>query len=135
MDCNCKKNQTHPDVIKHVIDKKLDVSRTEGFGIFLVPAPEKGILEVKTVVVENVSFRECVKRGANCIAHQWVPRGFEWTHTTSDGQSHAFRFDSKADIEKAQMFCSQDEHICPDSVCKLPVCMCDSGFCVPAFQP
>ena len=42
-----------------------------GCGVFLVPAPELGILEFKKIIVENLTAEETIKRGNNCQAYKW----------------------------------------------------------------
>lgn len=44
-----------------------------GTGLFAVPAPQKGTLEVEVVVVHDLTYSECTKRGHNCLAFKWVP--------------------------------------------------------------
>jgi hypothetical protein len=92
--CGCKKNQTHPEVLAAAGRNGVDALSIPGFGVFVIPAPEKGILEYKVVVVEDLTYLECVKRGANCPAFKWVNRGFEWT-TTGPGQAVHVVLDSK----------------------------------------
>ncbi len=69
--CGCSKNQTPKEafeMLKSATDKKL-----KGTGLFLIPAPEKGILESKVVLVQDLTYEEAVKRGENCQALKWVP--------------------------------------------------------------
>jgi hypothetical protein len=78
--CGCNKDQTHKDVLafmaknaQSVYDKSTPML---GVGLFRVPAPENGILEYKTVWADDISYNECVKRGSNCEAFQWIPKGY-----------------------------------------------------------
>lgn len=80
--CTCannQKDQTRKEVFDFIGTKKLDIfsgkNSPKGFGLFLVPAPDKGILEFKTVYVENLTYQETVKRGHHCVAFQWIPKG------------------------------------------------------------
>ena len=44
-----------------------------GTGIFLVPDVEQSNRgEVKKVLVPNITYHNCVQRGANCV-YKWVP--------------------------------------------------------------
>ena|ERR1700692_3895673 len=79
--CQCEgANQTHRDVFKFFKDKYAKaknndwVNNVHGAGLFLVPAPEIGILEYRKVLVENLSYAETIKRGANCKAFSFVPQ-------------------------------------------------------------
>lgn len=77
MSCNCDKNQT-PDQVFDALKASKTAYRSAavtGIGIFVVPAPEKGILEWKVVEVSGLSYEECMKRGANCESFQWLPLG------------------------------------------------------------
>lgn len=69
MACNCAKNQTDEKHLKGI----KDFTKAMGTGLFLVPAPEIGIMENRVVLVEGLSYSECVKRGAGCQAFKWVP--------------------------------------------------------------
>ena len=68
MACDCQKNQTNEESYK-VLSKKHDAI---GTGVFLVPDPEKGILEYKAVTVKSLPYSECFKRGENTTAFMWV---------------------------------------------------------------
>ncbi|MGM9512429.1 hypothetical protein ACS5NO_32150 [Larkinella sp. GY13] len=76
--CNCnnnQKNQTSKTVSKFLL--KSENKDSNGVGFFLVPDPEAGILEFKVVVVENIGFKETVKRGQTCEAFKFIPFGIE----------------------------------------------------------
>ena len=79
-DCSGGKNQTHKAVFNFVDKNSLNIASlgegASGFGLFLVPDPETGIMEYKTVIVENLNYRETCKRGATCEAFMWIPRGY-----------------------------------------------------------
>ena len=108
--CDCKKNQTSEEVFDFLRDKKFkisDVSLT-GFGLFLVPAPENGILEWRTTFVERLTYSETRKRGENCAAWQWIPTGIVAAHS-------GLVLDSIAAIENSRKACS-------DSKCKATGC-------------
>ena len=78
-------DQTPQEVIDFIKKKNINVASKDvsGIGIFFVPAPDIGILEVRTILVENLTHLECSKRGLNCEAFQWIPRGFEVVHPVS----------------------------------------------------
>ena len=66
--CGCRHNQTHQECFQAL--KKTPSEK--GTGLFGVPAPDNGILEWRIIKVRDLSYRECLKRGANCVAFQWV---------------------------------------------------------------
>jgi hypothetical protein len=63
-------NQTPPNSLTILSEKGLLLT---GTGLFLVPAPEKGILEYKVILVPNLNYHESVKRGSTCHAFKWIP--------------------------------------------------------------
>lgn len=79
MACKCSKtkDQTHKDAVSYAINNRISTSATEGFGLFLIPAPEKGTLETRTLIIEKLSYMETQKRGLYCLAYQWIPRGIK----------------------------------------------------------
>lgn len=68
MSC-CGKNQTTQKSAELLSKEEKKVL---GTGVFLVPAPEKGILEYRLVLVKDLSPEEAVKRGNHCTAFRWV---------------------------------------------------------------
>jgi len=86
-----------------------------GTCLFLVPAPENGILESKVIAVPGLKYVEASKRGQNCEAIKWI----------------ADEVMSPAEIEKMRPDCSI--HFCgppPHDWCPLG-CMCGLGnWCV-----
>ncbi len=106
MECECQKNQTHPDVLKEMIAKGENPRTALGFGLFLVPAPELGILEWKTVIVEDISYCECARRAENCQAFLWINKGLIVKYTDKDGQRLELAISTKEDIVGLrQRFC------------------------------
>lgn len=78
--CNCNsKDQTKKEVFDYIESLKLNILAVKdapvGFGLFLVPAPELGVLETKTISVDDLTYKDTVKRGHLCLAFQWVPAG------------------------------------------------------------
>ena len=64
MSCKCgTQNQTHPDSIKALAAAKKAGTATTGTGVFIVPAPDKGIMEFTIIIIEDIEYDECVKIG------------------------------------------------------------------------
>jgi hypothetical protein len=105
MDCGCSKNQTSIKAIDYLkkSNTPLRSASTLGIGIFIVPAPENGILEWKTVYVEGIGYDECIKRGENCSSFQWVPHGF-----TTELSGKSFTIKSAADIRSLAGYCDDE---------------------------
>ena len=79
--CGCNKNQTPETVFEAIATSghKLRSEETLGLGLFIVPAPENGILEYREVLVDKLTYNECLKRGSHCEAFQWIPYGVSIT--------------------------------------------------------
>lgn len=104
--CGCNKNQTLEDSMNVFVKNR----QALGTGMFLVPAPEKGILESKVVLVENLTYDDSVKRGENCSAVKWVAQDVL----------------SFADLEAARVKCR--DHWCGPNRDWCPTgCVCGSG--------
>ena len=78
--CDTGKNHTHEDVHKYFSEQKekldtFDHREEVGTGIFGVPDPEAGIMEVKKVLVKDLTYKETVLRGHHCLAFSFVPNG------------------------------------------------------------
>lgn len=73
--CDCNKNQTSKKSIAALGKSGRAIDDELGSGVFLVPAPELGILEYKTVNVPRLTYRETVKRGEHCVAFKWISIG------------------------------------------------------------
>jgi hypothetical protein len=86
MSCSCTHNQTDKDSYE-VLAK---AASSIGHGLFLVPDPEKGVLEYRSVTVAKLTYGECVKRGSNCVAFKWI----------------AYQIYSAENIESARAKCS-----------------------------
>ena len=84
--CNCgnSKNQTPDEVADFLASNASTLQRRDGevmgFALFLVPAPERGILEWSKTLVTDISASEASKRAQHCAAYQWVPYGYTTTH-------------------------------------------------------
>jgi hypothetical protein len=125
MACQCGKNQTNPEVLKHCESKGENPETSIGFGLFLVPAPEFGILEWKTVVVEDMSYVECAKRGANCKAFQWIRTGFVVNLSTKDGKKLSLPVSSRADLDALRNNCAAIQPFCGPGVFCVAGCWCN----------
>lgn len=78
--CNCAgangrffRDQTRREHIETVNRKREDARTARGSGLFLVPDPEAGIREFKKIVIEDITYKECVLRGGTCSAFKWIP--------------------------------------------------------------
>lgn len=93
--CNCsnQKNQTSKEIFEFIADKKNE--ETLGIGLFLIPAPEKGILEFKSIAVENITLKETAKRGINCESFKFFPYEFKF-----DKEGETIVINSIEDIDK-----------------------------------
>jgi hypothetical protein len=123
--CGGNKDQTSTEILKFVVEMvrgtRLPLSSVKGTGMFLVPAPENGILETRTVIVADLTHTDARKRGENCLAFQWVP---------DDMMKHSevSAFFAKSDDERA-LFCND---FCNFAGGRCPVmCWCPptSNFC------
>jgi hypothetical protein len=106
--------QEEPDACrcpKGAAQRDLDPKTAKRIGLFLVPAPAVGILEWKTVIVENISYEECAKRGENCEAYQWIPHVFVWSYPDKSGKSVTVTISSKSDLPKIP--CQNIQPFCP----------------------
>lgn len=104
--CGCAKgkNQTPEAVFQSLIAAKVDFRDDSvlGIGIFVVPAPERGILEYRTVTADRISYEECLKRGANCDGFQWLPLNVTIKH-----KNKSFSVRSLAHYEKIKpLYCN-----------------------------
>jgi hypothetical protein len=113
--CTCKKNQTSSEVHDYLqnlnIGQQEAVNSESGTGLFLVPNPEAGILEVKVVLVSNISYSECSKRGENCIAYKWIPHGYM----------------TESEVRDERLIC---EGFCPPGRSCGRGCMCYGELCM-----
>jgi hypothetical protein len=129
MSCKCgTKNRTPDDVFEFVKKRgvKIHDEKNLGIGLFVVPAPEYGVLEYKVVPVADISYKDCLKRGSICESYRWVPKGY--SVTTSEGSREINTID---DIKKLKQFdcssnpcpscpmgctCFDDDAVCNDNV-------------------
>jgi len=71
------RNQTEDVVVSflqyHRDNQTRDGEPILGVGLFLIPAPDIGIMDEKVVIVEKITYDDTVKRGQNTIAFKWFP--------------------------------------------------------------
>jgi hypothetical protein len=112
--CNSKKNQTPKEAFS-ILEKSKDLE-LPGIGLFLIPAPEKGIYEFKKIIVPDISLSETAKRGLNCEAFKFIPYGMEFE--TTKGK---FQINSIKDIE--EFYCFEYACVGTNPYCPSP-CFC-----------
>jgi hypothetical protein len=121
--CQCtNKDQTPEGVIKFTKDNNINVfsSYNDGIGMFVIPAPEIGIMETKVILVDNLSYTECAKRGATCDSFKWIPKGYSFSHGE---EGKTFVINSVNDIRAIDDLC---DNACTGG-CPMG-CHCYSGW-------
>jgi hypothetical protein len=118
--CECKQNQTHDEVFSFMKEKNLSPFKSNnlGIGMFMIPAPEAGIMEYRILNVPDLSYRETVKRGDNCTAFQWIPYGI-----TMKGKNKSLTITSLNDFASLEINCDDE---CRGG-CPMNGCFCYSG--------
>jgi len=122
--CGGSKDQTPEDAVAvvkaAVLNRGIHPQDVAGTGIFLVPAPEVGILEYRTVVVKNTNYDDVRKRGANCIAFKFLPHEF-----VAEAEVTAMFANERERSRRCIDFCNFAGGRCPWG------CWCppDSNFC------
>lgn len=119
MCCGGDKNRTDPIVFETIEKQGKDFRSSDiiGAGIFVIPAPDIGILEYKIVYVDGLSYTECMKRGANCESFPWIAYGF--TYSTEE---HEVKFSGIDEIK------SYSRKNCPACGSSCPMgCVCFTG--------
>lgn len=117
MACNCgSKDRTPDDVAQHLLSMYANnmtaAKDAVGSGIFLIPDPERGILEERVVMVDNITYMETAKRGANCVAFKWIP----------------YSLYSKDEIIQKRLSCS--DHGCASGCPGLCYCSSNGVSCI-----
>jgi hypothetical protein len=117
------KNQT-PHVVWQTLkkvghDPKKD--KIKGVGIFIVPDPEAGILEYRSIFVDGLEYTECKKRGNNCVAFQWIPLGYRF-----ETKSKVYELHTLKDVQNIVPNCGDP---CGSSCEMGCVCFDDNGSC------
>jgi hypothetical protein len=111
MACSCGNSNQTP---KESIEALRSDLKGLGTGLFLVAAPEKGILEYQVVMVSDLPYEECVKRGSNCFGFKWI--------------AHSFK--TKEQLEKSKRDAPCQAYKCPDNPSECPDhCVCDGMQC------
>lgn len=118
--CECKKNQTHDEVFNFIKENNLNpfLNEHSGIGMFMIPAPDEGILEYKIINVADLSYRETVKRGENCKAFQWIPYGI-----SMKDENRTVKVNSLKDFETLKIDCNDS---CRGG-CPMNGCFCYTG--------
>jgi hypothetical protein len=118
--CDCKKNQTHDDVFAFLKESKINPFKTNqsGIGMFMIPAPEIGVLEYKIINVPDLNYRETVKRGETCKAFQWLPYGIH-----VQGKNKSMQINNIEDFESLEIDCNDS---CRGG-CPMNGCFCYQG--------
>lgn len=107
--CSCgKKNQTPKDVFTHFTQKTIQKDSL-GTGLFLVPAPQIGILEVEVVIVQDLTYSECMKRGNMCVAYKWIP-------TTIMGHDDIVK-NRQSESSQCSIYYCEEASDCPSTYC------------------
>jgi hypothetical protein len=94
-------NQTDAKQINADIAARENNQPLLGVGLFLLPEPEKGILEFRKAIVEGITYKECILRGQYCLAFKWVSGA----------------------LDRNALFCRQD---CANGTCPDTFCICNS---------
>lgn len=121
--CSCNQvNRTPKATFEFLAAKKLDPLSAQGVGLFLVPAPELGILSERVVSVDGLTLVETAKRGIGCVAYMFLPHGLEL-----DGAKGKYVVTNARDLEENKwpchvLSCSSfpEHHSC------MPPCFCGS---------
>lgn len=76
--CNCGHKDQTPKESLDKIKTSDNPQEALGTGMFMVPAPELGIMEYRVIVVEKpMTYIEASKRGSTCIAYKWISLNFK----------------------------------------------------------
>ncbi len=68
MNCGCLNDLTHKESLKIHADN----SSSSGTALFAIPDPEKGIMEQKTLFIEDITYNSAMKRGTGCQGVKWI---------------------------------------------------------------
>jgi len=104
--CQCNsKDQTPKEVVDFLNEKGIDVfsEKTQGIGMFIIPAPDLGIMETRVMLVDNLSYKECAKRGNTCEGFKWIPKGYSFTHGS---ERKLVTISSMEDLKNASFNCN-----------------------------
>ena len=129
--CDCsKKNHTRQEVYTFIKSEKLNISTAKGYGLFLVPAPEKGAFETRKIAVDDLTLKETAIRGKHCIAFEWIPQGIEVPEIGSRQKFTVTSIDHVKRMTLDDWDC--DNYPCPaGTMCPAFGCYCSTGdMCV-----
>src|SRR5205085_8341585 len=77
-ECNCGVFDQTPKESLQVLNKSKVPDEEPGTGIFLVPAPELGIMECKKVAAPDpITYIECTKRASGTVAFKWIANAYK----------------------------------------------------------
>ena len=105
--CDCSKsikNQTSEDVFEFLGHP--DKQESIGIGLFIIPAPEIGIMEYKMVTVEGLTYREVAKRGQMCEVFKFFPYGINMF--TDRDKSKSITVNTTDDLRK--LYCAHGQY-------------------------
>jgi hypothetical protein len=120
--CSKSKNQTSKGIFKFL--GQPDKQESLGIGLFLIPAPEIGIMEYRLVTVEGISYKETVKRGQMCEVFKFFPLGIS-LHT-DEQKSQFITVNTPDDLKK--LYCAHGNY-CDGSNCD-GICVCVGSYLV-----
>lgn len=78
-----QKNQTAPDVVA-AFSRLSSGEERIGFGIFIVADPTQPLDGMRKVVVPDLDYDDCVRRGYDCVAFKWLPATEENTRAIKE---------------------------------------------------
>lgn len=81
-----------------------------GTGIFLIPAPDRGVLSFRKVLVSNLEYPETAKRAVGCPVFKWVPQ-------------HVAKYEDLTQLSCANISCISSDD------CLGISCLCSGGTC------
>lgn len=65
-------NQTDPEHLRKD-GVRIDFQSELGTGVFVLPAPDLGALQLRKYFVDSLSYPEFLLRSQGCLASKWVP--------------------------------------------------------------
>lgn len=121
----CYDNQTSSKSFKFLKEAVAKGKTLEGWGNFVVAAPELGPGMLKAVYVDKLSYEDCCERAGLCIMFKWVAQQEMPYKDAVKNREEALKH-SKAGI-LTRCLGNQD---CRDgSDCDVPGCFCYKGKC------
>lgn len=116
--CTCNQNQTPEAALAALTNNNNFAPGGEqllGTGLFGIPDPSKSDLDSTVILVPDIDYFECLRRGARCESFQWIPNTMMSYKKIKEEREAGTCFQG----------CSGPNH----KPCK-PGCLCDHyGFC------